>query len=301
MIKDEYGNLLGAEHLGENVYEYDWYSGSQISVMFGDIVIDSAVAIDFNVQQSKTPVYGYANQYYSFVADGKVLVQGSLTIAFKETGYLLYPMQRFAEKTAGLSSATAAGTSYKDYFQSPRFSIDSSGNINNTYEGKGNNPLTEASAAARRKQVLEANVEQVMEWKQASETGEDRFAEQKYNRFWRELGALPDNAFEDYAEAFGDVLWYGSEKANPFVRDRLYSRNVPEGEAISEESLYQHRRLDQFAPIDIWVIYGDMSRHPANHTVKKLLDVSFVGQAQSIEISGQPTLERYDFIAKNLV
>ena len=97
-LTDSQGNMITPFKVGSHQYEYDWYTGSQIGVMIGDVLIDNAVAISFSVEQTKTPIYGYANQYYSFVADGHVLVQGSLTIAFKESGYLTWPIQRFQEK-----------------------------------------------------------------------------------------------------------------------------------------------------------------------------------------------------------
>ena len=56
MITSENGTL-GPQTLGSNYYEYDHYSGSNIVVMISDIVIDNAVALQFDVQQSKTPVY----------------------------------------------------------------------------------------------------------------------------------------------------------------------------------------------------------------------------------------------------
>jgi hypothetical protein len=85
------------------------------------------------------------------------------------------------------------------------------------------------------------------------------------------------------------------------VIDNLFSKNIREGEEITKESLYSHRRLDQYLPIDIWISYGDLEYENSNHTSKKLLDVSFLGQSQIIETSGQPIIESYTFIARNFV
>jgi hypothetical protein len=133
-----------------------------------------------------------------------------------------------------------------------------------------------------------------------SKGGKDpQFAQ--YNKFVRELEALPDDKFEDWVEVFEDAIWYGSDLANPLVRNKLFSNNILEKEIIENEKVLNHRRLDQYPMIDVWIVYGDMSHQPPNHTVKKLLDLSFVGQAQTIEISGQPIYEQYSFIARNLV
>jgi len=304
-LRDNQGNFLHPHGIGSFAYEYDWFSGSQIGVMIGDVLIDSAVALSFNVEQTKTPIYGYANQYYTFVADGHVIVQGTLTVAFKEAGYLLWPMQRFQEKAGIVNSITAAGNDEalslfrSQLSSSPRYSVDSQGKIINSYNPQESGySLAAASKAARRKQVMEANVEQMLGWE---ETANQNRQNRQYNQFWRELGALPDNAFEDWAEVFEDAIWYGSDISNPTVRDKLFSKNIDKKTQITNENVLRHRRVDQYPQIDMWIVYGDMSHHPANHTVKKILDLSFTGQSQSIEISGQPVYEQYNFIARNLV
>ena len=286
-LRDQNGNYLHPHGIGSFAYEYDWFSGSQIGIMIGDVLIDNAVALSFNVEQTKTPVFGYANQYYTFVADGHVMVSGTLTIAFKETGYLLWPMQRFQERNVS------------QVYTSPRYSVDKQRNINNSYDpNKQGSNLTDAARAAKNKQVMEANVEQMFGWANSQSNGRQN---KQYNKFWRELAALPDNQFENWVEVFEDAIWYGSDVANPTMRDKLFTRNLPDNEFISDEELLRHRRADQYPNIDLWIVYGDMSHQPVNHTAKKILDLSFTGQSQTIEISGQPTYEQYNFIARNLI
>ncbi len=294
-IKDSRGNLITSPFAGAIKYEYDWFSGSQISVMIGDVVVDAGVAVQFSVQQSKSPVYGYANQYYTFVSDGKVLVTGSLTIAFKEAGYLLWPIQRFANQVN-------AGQ-----WTSPRFGTDKNGNLIRGFDvGSSDGRFTTAAKAAEDRRLMEANVEQMVEWSTRSGSGGLQNGT-AYNNFYRDLGALPDDKFEDYAEVFEDAIWYGSDTANAGMRDQLFSKNIQDrimgysAGQIDEEAVLSHRRADQYPAVDIWIVYGDMSRPAVNHTVKKLLDVSFVGQAQTIEVSGEPTYETYNFFCRNLV
>lgn len=285
-LKDSQGNYIGSPLLGETQYEYDWFSGSQINLYIGDVVVDSAVAVGWNSSQSKSPVYGFANQYWSFVADGQVMIEGSLTIAFKEAGYLLWPIERF------LSRAAYSGST------SPRYGVSENGNIIQG-EDLGEASFTVAAKTAKRRRVMKANVEQMAEWS----SGELK-AGSRYNKFWKELGHMDDDTFENYAEVFEDAIWYGSDTSNPLLRDKLNSKNLNLDDFLSddtEEIVLSHRRADQYPPIDIWITYGDMDRHPVNHTVKKLLDVNFIGQAQTIEISGRPTYEVYHFIARNLV
>jgi hypothetical protein len=282
-LRDHRGNIITPPLAGATRYEYDWFTGSQIGIMFGDVLVDNIVAIDFIVNQNKTPVYGYANQYYTFAADGKVLVQGRLTVAFKEAGYLLWPIKRFVNQKAASEWTT------------PRYGRDSDGNLIKGYDyNNSNGTFTTAAKRAKDQRVMRGNIEQVLEY---SASG----LENRASGFWKELAALPDDRFEEWAEVFEDVIWYGSDPENAMMRDRLFSGNLPERFELNDEEILSHRRADQYPNLDIWIVYGDMNRPAANHTVKKLLDVSFTGQSQVIEVSGEPIYEQYSFIARNLV
>jgi hypothetical protein len=271
--------------LGETAYEYDWFPGSQINVMIGDVLIDSCVGIQYNVNQSRVPVYGYASQYYTFVSDGKVFVSGTLTIAFKDAGYLFLPIKRFINRKV------------KGQWTSPRYGTSNNGNIVQGYNiSESDGTFKNEAYQAQKKKVMRANVEQMMNLQHGPQRAGSR-----YNRFWQELGAMEDDKFEDWAEVFEDSIWFGSASANPLMRDKLFSNNLEEREILEEEDVLSHRRADQYPAIDIWITYGDMSRQSVNHTVKKLMDVSFTGQTQVIEVSGEPTYETYNFIARNVV
>jgi len=300
-LKDHNNNFITGNNIGNNAYEYDWFSGSQIGIMIGDVLIDSAVNIQFSVQQTKTPVYGYSNQYYSFLADGHVIVQGTITIAFKEAGYLMWPMQRFQDTVSAsrhMRDTQDWNKAHTEFWTSPRYSVDANGNKINYYDtSKAGNSLTAAAKAASNKRVMEANVEQMFDWQHTADSSRQN---KNFNRYWKELGALPDNEFENWAETFEDAIWYGSDSNNPLVRDKLFSKNLPKDDPITNEQVLSHRRLDQYPNIDIWIVYGDMSRQPANHTVRKIMDLSFTGQAQTIEVSGEPIMETYSWIARNI-
>jgi hypothetical protein len=281
-LKDPQGNFIGSPLLGETAYEHDWFSGSQINIYVGDVIIDTCVGIQWNVSQTKVPVYGYANQYYSFTADGKVMVQGALTIAFKEAGYLFWPIRRFLNRKVNSQWTT------------PRYSYNKHGMFMRGYDtSETTGSFASEAERAKRKKVMKASVEGMAEWQTNSSVD--------YNKFWKELGAMEDDQFEDWAEVFEDAIWHGSDTANPFMRDRLFSNNLSGLEDISEEDVLSHRRADQYPPIDVWITYGDMDRQAVNHTVRKIMDLSFVGQSQVIEVSGDPTYEVYNFIARNIV
>jgi hypothetical protein len=303
MVFDINNKILGERNLGmynektglTQAFENDYYSGSQIQVMLGDILLDSAIHISFQRRQNRTPVYGYANQYYTFVSDGQIFVSGELTIAFKETAYLMYPIKRYVELTAN-SLPTSV-----------RYNPGKEGEVyrNAVKPTDPSKPFTSLSQQARRDQTMRANVEQMFGWGgEVTDPKNPLPTDAKgKNQFVRQLAALEDNPFEDWAEKFEDALWYGSEntKDNMIIRDQLFSGNLSEQQVFELETIMTHRNADQYPPVDIWIIYGNTSDHTANHTVKKLLDVSFLGFSQQMAASGEPIYETYSFIARNLV
>lgn len=74
--------------------KFDYYSGSQITVWFGDILVDDISAIQWSRSQNKKPIYGYASQQFDSVAKGTVIIQGSFVTNFRQSGYLSMVMDR---------------------------------------------------------------------------------------------------------------------------------------------------------------------------------------------------------------
>ncbi len=98
------------------VNKFDFYSGSQITVWIGDILIDDIAAIQWNRTQNKRPIYGYASQQFDAVAKGTVLIQGNFTINFRQRGYLSAIMDSIKYLYRTLSPGTDAED--KHIFQS---------------------------------------------------------------------------------------------------------------------------------------------------------------------------------------
>jgi hypothetical protein len=80
-----------------NINKFSYYSGSQITVWFGDIMIDDVVSIQWSRSQNKKPIYGYASQQFDAVAKGTVIIQGNFVLNFRQSGYLslvMYEIKR---------------------------------------------------------------------------------------------------------------------------------------------------------------------------------------------------------------
>lgn len=70
------------------IYNDDYYSGTDVSIYFGDTWVDEIVSIQFEVQEKVSPIFGYADYIYSRLAKGNRTVYGKFRINFTEAGYM---------------------------------------------------------------------------------------------------------------------------------------------------------------------------------------------------------------------
>ena len=96
-------------------YPYDYFAGTDCKIFFGDIWVDDIITIQYNVSQGKSPIYGYASQNFDAIARGQVIVEGNLSVAFKEVGYLnLIQAQMEAQRRQSIPNAKAKIDSYTE-------------------------------------------------------------------------------------------------------------------------------------------------------------------------------------------
>jgi len=77
------------------VINKEYFSGAQASIFIGDVWVDDVTAIDYTVQHTRAPFYGYGSQHFDFVPKGSILVSGSFTINFREPNYLWLIAERY--------------------------------------------------------------------------------------------------------------------------------------------------------------------------------------------------------------
>ena len=80
--------LLNGSNLDTFEYNLDYFSGAQASIYIEEILVDEVTSLQWTVQQSKVPIYGYASQTFDEMANGTIIVQGSFSINFTHSGYL---------------------------------------------------------------------------------------------------------------------------------------------------------------------------------------------------------------------
>jgi hypothetical protein len=127
----------------------DFYSGSQASIFIGDLWVDDICEWQCQASYSAAPIYGYGDQLYSHVAEGKMLVQGSFSINFREPNYLWAILERFnfrtktEEKTNPLKSKGNLGNTQFNQSEAS-FANDKRVNLDYFFNSANPNEMTEA-------------------------------------------------------------------------------------------------------------------------------------------------------------
>lgn len=75
-------------------YDYEYFCGANVYLELNGAPILEAAAISYAVSDSKRPIYGYSSHLFDAVADGQVIVQGSLIINYVRPNYLLAAIQQ---------------------------------------------------------------------------------------------------------------------------------------------------------------------------------------------------------------
>jgi hypothetical protein len=70
------------------IFPEEYFSGSDVSIYFGDEWVSEVAAINFTLVQQMQPIYGYNSYTFDEMAKGSRIVQGTLRINFIEANYL---------------------------------------------------------------------------------------------------------------------------------------------------------------------------------------------------------------------
>lgn len=266
--------------VGSSIYDLDYFSSQQAALYIGDVFIDEATSISFSVQQSKTPVYGYASQLFDGVSKGTVLVQGQFSINFKESGYIWLVLQRYKRFENQVDDTLKRYTNVKDKFSPLDVGKKNVGGGKQILGGK-NNPFARISNKNKEYDFISrAGIERLVSGEASKD---ERFT------FYQNLAGYAtisnptakDKVFEDIVEVFEDQVWQ---------------------EDVSDLDNFTRRADDNFFDnFDMFCVFGDYTKPGANHTVKRIRNVHILGQAQSIDPESGVLQESYTFFARNII
>lgn len=266
--------------VGSSIYDLDYFSSQQAALYIGDVFIDEATSISFSVQQSKTPVYGYASQLFDGVSKGTVLVQGQFSINFKESGYIWLVLQRYKRFENQVDDTLKKYNNVKDKFSPLDVGKKNVGGGKQILGGK-NNPFARIQNKNKEYDFISrAGIERLVS---GDASKDERFT------FYQNLAGYAtisnptakDKVFEDIVEVFEDQVWQ---------------------EDVSDLDNFTRRADDNFFDdFDMFCVFGDYTKPGANHTVKRLRNVHILGQAQSIDPDSGVLQEIYTFFARNII
>jgi len=306
-------------------YKYDYYSGSQAKVFLGDIWVDDIVTIQYNIRQSKEPIYGYASQNYDAVAAGQIIGQGSMVIAFKEVGYLNVIKAYLDEQAAGVKLAianiknrSAGGDS--DVYSTSDYSARVTGSFNPGLIRQSENietVLDKLKNADLKVETSDSYVKAEYGVK-GSTADKDIVAAKRIVTSNDQRKNLNNNVdfnsghgnkikdFEDASEVLEDVIW-GDNNGKPFGLDQK-----KDGLLRADEFDYVKSKTGEFNGIksargnnyedvmNILITFGDMSDKRAEHTLYLLNDIHFTSQNVIVSPTGEPIGEVYEFFFRDI-
>lgn len=280
-------------------YPYDYFTGTNARIFFGDVWVDDIISINYSASQTKEPIYGYASQTFDAVARGVVTVQGSFSIAFKEMGYLNIIQRLLEKQRQGASAAldhkldeiaekAAAGkAAYEPRLASEQFT------------GRfGFSPTGQAQIVRK-----QDTIEDILMYKK----GGNIIASGLGAYTLGQDGAKANRDFEDFAELMEDTIW-GDSNGNPLGRNFQF-RRVDEfdyrydaaGNDLGGIITSKTRSGDDYSRVlNILLTFGDLNDFRAEHTLVALNDVHIVSESMIVAPTGEPIAVNYTFFARNI-
>jgi hypothetical protein len=260
------------------IYDNDYFSGAQAALYIGDVLVDEVTSISFAVNQSRSPLYGYASALFDAVSKGNVIVQGNFTVNFKEAGYLWLVLNRYKRLMKG-------ETPFLD--------------VSEAWFPPTDEALVDQQVPSRvlGERTIGQNIEEIINGEQlptdimGAFAAEARLSLSGFSNTERGLSGM--GTAENIFEAFENVVW-----GRPGG-----TRDIDGGKTVNF-SEGGTRRADDPAlnPFDIYLTFGDyVGDDRIHHTVHKLKEVYLLGSSKQVVIDGQPIQEAYSFIAKDLV
>jgi hypothetical protein len=109
---------VSEEFIAPNSNFGKYFTCEDARISIGDMFIDEAVFVQYTLQDSQIPIYGYRSRFYDALAQGRSIVQGQIGLNFVSEGYLYAALTQYA--TYGTTppsgdQATLNGLIYTQY------------------------------------------------------------------------------------------------------------------------------------------------------------------------------------------
>lgn len=260
---------------GRNSSKY--FASNNALVFIGPYLLDEAVSIQYKLTQSKVPVYGYASQYYDAVGDGKIIVQGALSINYIDSAYLFMALYTAGQKLAGNNQEN----SYTAALNSLSGIGGTTESINNILQRIRGSKLHDKDGKSDSSLLSSSDMIKVTQLVGSDPVARENILNALRKRFW-------DKA---YAGSFsGDIR-------NDISRGYGQNKDSFGSQSISADSIMG--RPDQLPPIHITVSHGSPYDKKWS-TYRVIRDVHITDMQMHCLPTGQPQLESYMFFAQTI-
>ncbi|GIV21960.1 MAG: hypothetical protein KatS3mg023_3711 [Armatimonadota bacterium] len=82
-------------------FDTSYYNGLDVRVMLGDFVLSEVVGMSYELMEQAMPLYGYSSYTYDRIVRGTRIIRGQFTINFKQSGYIVWLVQRYMMSFSG--------------------------------------------------------------------------------------------------------------------------------------------------------------------------------------------------------
>lgn len=272
---------------GLNVTDPVYFASNQALLFLGEALIDEVVSIQYQLNNSKVPVYGYNSEYYSVAARGKILVQGQLVLNYIDPDYLTAAITNyFSSKSEKLRKkiSDVSKTGMTGGYLNPLLHNDKTP-FPTQLESRNKDLLVKDFLTNER--VLENQILKSFSQRIAADPASAKSIIQEYKKkFWKKAEA--DN--RDRAE---------NKSSYPNTGAIHHSFGASNSDSVDLLSDFFRSRPDQLRPFNI-VVYHGLPSNPYS-LYRILVDVDLTSVGQAITMTSDNQLESYSFIAKNLI
>lgn len=165
-----------------------YWNGLDVSIYFGDILVDEAVQLYYAVTEQVRPLFSYHRRVADKILHGVRIVQGQFTINYKTPNYIGQILNKLQEERIGITTSSSVGTELSSPDTTTVTAIERDLTLNDLIVGK--------SAGAARKKKLQDHKEQL--WKTLWGSKKDQEIIQ--SRDWKSYYPVPCNIAIKYGQ-----------------------------------------------------------------------------------------------------
>ena len=318
-------------------YSADYYSGANVSITLGPCLLTQCAGVEFTLEQTKRPIFGYNSQYFDAIAKGIVNIQGQLYLNFISPRYLPLTIIRFYQTVRAFQSALdingVRGNSFANILRSSPSAMNMFSALQEFLDIPQNMiPFNEGEATSIEEYPFSYHVDVAGDPANAGYIRRDPLRTYSGNTAQQSFTELFDELFNDEAtiQALTRYYWddgpdltglsisplepiQSSQRADMLLK-QFSGYDIGNSNIAPINMIESFARPDQFGHpidgpggIDILVSYGtpfgnqvtETSLNYDHGTSYILKNVHFFGESQAIMADGKPIMEAYSFMCRN--